>query len=75
MTRDKFTTALTELKNRKPFHPFTVSMVNGDRLVVRVPESLELRDGSACYFTPGSQPHFFDHKGVSQLLGEESAAR
>ncbi len=59
-------------RNRKPFQPFTVAMVNGDRLEIDHPEALAVRDGVALFASPGGAPVIFDHDGVSQIIGDLS---
>jgi hypothetical protein len=70
MDRDTFNGAIRAFKHRKPFQPFTVAMVNGDRVEVDHPDALAVRDGLALYVAPGTIPWFFDHEGVSQIIGD-----
>lgn len=70
MDRDNFDASLRTFKHRSPFRPFTLAMVNGDRLEVDHPDALAFRDGMALYFAPGGVPVLFDHDGVSQLIGD-----
>ncbi len=70
MDRDAFDTTLRTLKHRMPFRPFTLAMVNGDRLEVDFPDALALREGVALYLAPGRIPVWFDHEGVSQVIGD-----
>jgi hypothetical protein len=72
MDRDTLDGALRTLKHRTPFRPFTVAMVNGDRLEVDFPDALAFRDGVALYVAPGGIPVLFDHEGVSQVVGDPS---
>lgn len=65
-----FDQALNALKNRVPFRPFTVAMVNGNRFEVDYPGALVVRDGVAVFLGVGGVPILFDHKGVSQFIGE-----
>ncbi|MGL6096594.1 MAG: hypothetical protein ACRC7O_12460 [Fimbriiglobus sp.] len=60
---------------RKPFHPFTVVMVNGDRYEIDFAEALAIRDSLAIYVSPGGIPVFFDHEGVSQFVGDLQSQR
>ncbi len=73
MDRDLFERALRSLKNRKPFRPFTIAMVDGDRHEIDHPDALAMRDGFALFAAPGSVPVIFDHEGVSQFIGELTA--
>ena len=70
MDRDTFDTTLRTLKRATPFRPFTLAMVNGDRLEVDFPDALALREGVALYLAPGRIPVWFDHEGVSQVIGD-----
>lgn len=45
MEVDNFDRSLTAFKKRKPFRPFTVMMVDGDRFEVDHPDALVVRDG------------------------------
>jgi hypothetical protein len=69
MDRDRFTTTLTMLKNRRPFGPFTLAMVNGDRLEVDFPDALALRESMAVFLAPGGVTVWLDHEGVSEIIG------
>jgi hypothetical protein len=65
-----FDNILKTLKERKPYRPFTVALVNGDRFEVHHPDALVVRDGVAVYIGAGGVPVLFDHEGVSQLTGD-----
>jgi hypothetical protein len=75
MAPDNFNNSLKALRQRKPFRPFTVEMVSGDRFEVDFPDALVIRDGVAVFIGPGGVPVLFDHEGVSQLIGEQNTAR
>jgi hypothetical protein len=75
MDRDLFTSTITTFKNRHPFQPFTVAMVNGDRLEVDHPDALAVRDGMALFAAPGNAPVIFDHEGGSQVIGDLSGRK
>ena len=70
MDRNTFDSTLDAFKHRRPFQPFTVAMVDGDRLEVDHPEALVFRDGVAVFVGPGGVPVIFDHEGVSQVIGD-----
>jgi hypothetical protein len=72
MDRETFTTTIQALQTRKPFKPFTVALVDGDRHEVDRPNLLALGDGIAILIAPGNVPIFFDHEGVSQVIGDLS---
>lgn len=70
MDREKFDVTLRALKNGRPFRPFTLAMVNGDRLEVDFADGLALREGVALFLAPGGVPVWFDHEGVSSVIGD-----
>jgi hypothetical protein len=70
MDRDTFDNTIRTFKHRTPFRPFTVAMVNGDRLTVDHPDALAVRDGVGLFVGPGGVPVVFDHEGVSQVVGD-----
>lgn len=70
MDRDTFDGTVRAFKHRIPFRPFTVAMVNGDRLEVDHPDALAVRDGTALFAAPGGVPVIFDYEGVSQVIGD-----
>lgn len=72
METDHFDRALTAFRQRVPFRPFTVALVNGDRFEVDHPGALVVRDGVAVFIGPGGVPVLFDHEGVSQFVGDLS---
>ena len=70
MDSETLVAVIRRFKERTPFRPFTVAMVNGDRVEVDYPDGLVVRDGVALYLGPGGIPHFFDHEGVNQVIGD-----
>ena len=72
MYRETFTATVQTFQNRRPFKPFTVALVDGDRHEVDRPNVLALGDGAAVLLAPGNVPVFFDHEGVSQVIGDLS---
>jgi hypothetical protein len=70
MNAENFDRTLTTFKERKPFRPFTVALVNGDRFEVDYPGALVVRDGVAVYIGSGGVPHVFDYEGVNEFIGE-----
>ncbi|HXD85196.1 MAG TPA: hypothetical protein VN641_01800 [Urbifossiella sp.] len=72
MDRETFTATIAAFQGRKPFKPFTVALVDGDRYEVDRPNVLALGDGAAVLLAPGNVPVFFDHEGVRQVIGELS---
>ena len=70
MDLETFDAAIRAFKHRAPFRPFTVSLVNGDRLEVDRPDALAVRDGVGMFVGPGGIPSIFDHEGVAQVIGD-----
>lgn len=70
MEADHFERTLTAFRQRVPFRPFMVALVNGDRFEVDHPTALVVRDGVAVFIGPGGVPVLFDHEGVSQFVGD-----
>jgi len=70
MDRDTFDTTIRSLKHRRPFRPFTISLVNGERVGVDHPDALALRDGVGLFAGPGGVPAVFDYEGVAQIIGD-----
>jgi hypothetical protein len=70
MDRDTFNSTIRAFKHRRPFQPFTIAMVDGDRFEIDHPEALAVRDGMALFAAPGNVPIIFDHEGVSQVVGD-----
>jgi hypothetical protein len=72
MDRDTFSRTIRAFKNRSPFQPFTVTMVNGNRFEIDYPDALAVRDGIALFAAPGNIPVIFDNDGVSEIVGDLS---
>ena len=70
MDRETFDSTIRSFEHRTPFRPFTVSLVNGDRLEVDHPDALAVRDGVALFVGPGGVPAILDHEGVAQVIGD-----
>ncbi len=70
METGNFDHILRTFKERKPYRPFTVALVNGDRFEVDHPDALVVRDGVAVYIGAGGVPVLFDHEGVGQFIGD-----
>lgn len=70
MEAENFDRTLAAFRQRVPYRPFTVVLVNGDRFEVDHPGALVVRDGVAVYIGPGGVPVLFDHEGVSQMVGD-----
>ncbi len=72
MDRAHFTATMLAYRNRKPFHPFTVVLLNNDRFEVDFPDAFNVRDGLGVFIAPGGIPHIFDYEGVVQIIGDLS---
>jgi hypothetical protein len=72
MDRETFAATIQALQTRRPFKPFTVALVDGNRYEVDRPNVLALGDGAAVLLAPGNVPVFFDHEGVSQVISDLS---
>lgn len=70
MDRDTFDSTIRAFKHRIPFRPFTLALVNGDRLEVDHADALAVRDGAGLFAGPGGVPVVFDHEGVSQVISD-----
>lgn len=70
MDRETFDATFRTFKHRTPFRPFTVSLVNGERLEIDHPEALVVRDGVGLFVGPGGVPAVFDYEGVAQVIGD-----
>jgi hypothetical protein len=69
MTADDFDNVFTTLRQRQPFHLFTVELRGGRRFEVDYPGAMVVRDGVAVFLAPGGVPIWFDYKDVSQVIG------
>ena len=76
MDIETFDATIRSFKNRTPFRPFTVSLVNGERLEVDYPDALVVRDGVAVFVAPGGIPCHLRSRGrgpSGRGLGEPPA--
>ena len=70
MDATNFDEILRAFKNRRPFRPFTVALVDGDRFEIDFPDAVVVRGGVAIFVSAGGVPIIFDHEGVSQFIGD-----
>jgi hypothetical protein len=70
MDRDVFTATIRALRNRIPFQPFTVALLNGDRYEVDRPDIPAMGEGMAILIPPGNVPVFLMSNGVNQIIGD-----
>jgi hypothetical protein len=74
MTADNFEHVLQELRQRQPFHIFTVELHGGRRFEVDHPGALVSREGVAVFLAPGGIPILFDHDSVNQIIAAPASA-
>lgn len=67
MVQETFSQALRASARRRPFKPFVVELVNGERIVVEHPEALAFNAGAAVYVSPQREFALFDHEGVADV--------
>jgi hypothetical protein len=72
MVAETFSQALRAFAGRKPFRPFLVELVSGERIVVEHPEALAFRGGAAVFISPRGEFALFDHEGVAEVLDQAS---
>jgi hypothetical protein len=73
MTRDEFDQRLRTLIRRRPFQPFAVILLTGERIEVDVPEAVALGGGAGGYLSPSGEAFLFDYRGVREIV-EPAAA-
>ena len=74
MTASNFENVLQGLRQRQPFHVFTVELHGGTRFEVDHPGALVTRDGVAVFLAPGGIPVWFDHDSVNQIIAAPASA-
>jgi len=74
MTIENFQKTLAALLQRKPYSPFTVQLINGERYEIDHPSAIVFREGVAVFIAPGFVLHFFDNEGVAQVIDEMNHA-
>jgi hypothetical protein len=74
MTAENFESVLRASQHRRPFRPFTISLINGDRFRVKHPEALVFRGGTAVYIAPGEEIRIFDYEGVQEFISSRRTA-
>jgi hypothetical protein len=74
MTDDELAMALRSFERRRPFRPFLIEFVSGDRVVARHPEAVE-RFGRLYYHrSPDRSERVFVASSVCQLLDPPAEA-
>ncbi len=64
-----FERLLKALSHRRPFLSYTVEFNSGESIEVDQPEALVTRGGVAVYLAADGTPAWFDHLGVSRVVG------
>lgn len=70
MEKENFERLLHALSHRKPFKPYTLEFMSGESIEIDHPEALVIRAGVAVYLSADGTPAWFDHAGVSRVVGE-----
>lgn len=70
LDQNTFTETMIPCMTRKPFRPFTVVTMSGNRYEVDHPTALAVREGLAIVAGPNLVPVFFDNEGVSEIVGD-----
>ena len=70
MNAATFDSTIIAFRDRKPFRPFTVVLLDGERFEVDRHNAIVVRDGVAIYVRPGGIPVIFDYEGVTQISGD-----
>ena len=68
MEHRSFANSIAALVRRKPFKPFTIKFVDGDKLLVEHPEAVRYQgQGTAVFFGKKGELTLFDHDGVARI--------
>ena len=70
MDRELFDSTIQAYRRRVPFKPFTISLVNGERLEVDFPDAVIVREGAGVFVGPGKVIAIFDNEGVVQVVDD-----
>jgi hypothetical protein len=69
MTPEVFNDGLELLTSRRPFRPFIIELVGGDRFEVDHANAVAWGEGRGIgFFGPGGVPHIFDSESVLQFI-------
>ena len=69
MTREDFADTITSLWRHRPFRPFTVELLTGQRFEVDRADAMIYRAGTAVFIGPGPTHYSFFHDSVTQIIG------
>lgn len=67
MVAETFSQILKSFARRKPFKPFLVELVNGERILVEHPEALAFNGKAAVYISPRTEFCLFENEGVADV--------
>jgi hypothetical protein len=67
MVPETFMQSLRVFARRRPFRPFLVELMSGERIMVEHPEALAYNGGAAVYISPRGGYVLFDHESVAQV--------
>ena len=70
MELERFVETVTALKYRKPYHPFTIVLDNGNRHEIDFADAILVREGLVIFAAPRGIPVLFDHDSVSEVIGD-----
>jgi hypothetical protein len=75
MRSGTFDFALHLCRRSRPFRPYTVELMTGERFIVRHPEALRFRRQFAILVEPDGLRRFFDAESVCQVIEAEVPPR
>jgi hypothetical protein len=67
MTATEFTDTVLSMLRRRPFIPFTVELVSGERYIVKRPDKAACDGGSAGFSDDDGEIYFFDYTDTKSL--------
>jgi len=70
MTLDVFRSCLTAFVQRRPFRPFLIELMSGDRVRVTHPEAVGIQKEMIYHASPQKVYQLFDGSSVCQLRDE-----
>ena len=68
MIEANFQNSLQAFVRRRPFKPFTIELVSGDRFTIDHPEALAMRGAVAVYIDRDGKYTLFDSSSVAQVI-------
>ena len=70
MTAENFTNLVNNLRDRKPFRPFTIRLNDGSHIEVDHPGAIAAAEGAAVGWAPGRIPFWIEADAVSLVEGD-----